>query len=117
MEKGADIEAQEDEHGATPLHEAAFYGHKEVVEFFVEKGASVNAKDEHGATPLHEAAYEGHKEIVEFFVEKGASVKAQDKNGRTPLHLAKEALKETTDEEYKKRLSEVIAYLKSKGGQ
>ena len=42
---------------------------------------------------------------------------AKDKYGTTPLHWAEEVLKETTDEEKKKRLKEVIAYLKSEGGQ
>ena len=50
----------------TPLHLAARYGHKEIVEYLVEKGADVNAKDKEGWTPLHFAAQEGHTEIVEW---------------------------------------------------
>ena len=35
-----------------PLHEAAGWGHKEVVELLIAKGADVNAKDAEGKTPL-----------------------------------------------------------------
>ena len=38
--------------GWTPLHHAAFNGHKEIAELLIAKGASVNAKGKHGETPL-----------------------------------------------------------------
>ena len=38
--------------GATALHSAANFGHKEVVELLITKGADVNAKEEDGRTPL-----------------------------------------------------------------
>ena len=103
--------------GWTPLHESAYKGYKEVVVFLVAQGADVNAQDKSRETPLHWAVFRGHKEVVEFLVKKGANVNAQDKEGFTPLHWAKwaVAVTETTDEEEKKRLKEVIAYLKSKG--
>ena len=70
-------------------------------------------------TPLHWASLRGHKEVVVLLVEKGANVNAQDKHGDTPLYWAEwaVAVPETTDEEKKKRLKEVIAYLKSKGAK
>ena len=39
----------------TPLHNAAFGGHKEVVELLIAKGADVNGKDDVGKTPLDTA--------------------------------------------------------------
>jgi ankyrin repeat protein len=38
--------------GTTPLHGAAFHGHKEVAELLIAEGADVNAKDDDGDTPL-----------------------------------------------------------------
>ncbi|WP_341816937.1 ankyrin repeat domain-containing protein [Wolbachia endosymbiont (group A) of Agelastica alni] len=38
--------------GKTPLHLAALNNHSEIVEFFLEKGADINARDEDKRTPL-----------------------------------------------------------------
>ena len=64
------------------------FGHKEVVELLIAKGADVNAKDMFGKTPLHHAAGYGRKEIVELLIAKGADVNAKGKYGITPLDLA-----------------------------
>jgi ankyrin repeat protein len=72
--------------GRTPLHEAAFNRHKEVVELLIDKDADVNAMDElEGLTPLHLAALKDHKEIAELLIANGADVNAMDDTGRTPL--------------------------------
>jgi len=43
---------RKDELGATPLHHAAFGGHRHVVRFLVQQGADINAPDsQFGATP------------------------------------------------------------------
>jgi ankyrin repeat protein len=39
--------------GLTPLHVAAFSGHRDVVELLLTNKADVNAKDKDGHTPLH----------------------------------------------------------------
>ena len=36
----------------TPLHYAALYRHKEIMDLLVVNGANVNAKDEYDSTPL-----------------------------------------------------------------
>ena len=38
--------------GMTPLHYAALYRHKEIMDLLVVNGANVNAKDKYGSTPL-----------------------------------------------------------------
>ena len=48
---GADVNAK-DESESTPLHSAAYWGHKEIAELLIAKGADVNAKDDYGKTPL-----------------------------------------------------------------
>ena len=41
-----------DNWGETPLHNAAFGGHKEIVELLIAKGADVNVINDDGFTPL-----------------------------------------------------------------
>ena len=69
----------------TPLTGAAQWGHKNVVELLIAKGADVNAKNSKGDTPLH-AAYK--IDIIKLFIARGANVNARNNEGNTPLHLA-----------------------------
>lgn len=71
--------------GSTHLHFAAKYGHKELTELLIAKGASVNAKNNNGMTPLHMSS---SKEVTELLLSKGALVNVQDNQGETPLHMA-----------------------------
>ena len=52
---GTDVKAVWHVMGKAPLHNAAFGGHKEVVELLIAKGADVNGKDDVGKTPLDTA--------------------------------------------------------------
>jgi ankyrin repeat protein len=45
LDKGVDVNAKGYK-GKTPLHYAAFYGHKETAELLIAGGANVNAKDD-----------------------------------------------------------------------
>ena len=47
----SDVNAKDDV-GWTPLHSAAYDGHKEIVELLIAKGADVNAKNNFEDTPL-----------------------------------------------------------------
>jgi hypothetical protein len=86
---GADVNAKDDNWGATPLHFAARNGHKNVAELLVVKGAAMNTKDDDGRTPLHMVADIGHNGIAELLIAKGADVNAKDKKDFTPLDGAK----------------------------
>jgi cytohesin len=63
VDAGTDVNAK-DEDENTPLHRAAYYGHKEIVVLLIAKGADVNAKNDSGMTPWLYAAHNGHKEIA-----------------------------------------------------
>lgn len=53
-----------DKEGLTPLSWACLKGHKNVVQFLVEKGAIIDHTDKNGRTPLDLAAFYGDAEIV-----------------------------------------------------
>jgi ankyrin repeat protein len=71
-----------------PLHLAALFGHIDVVELLLEKGASRNPGDRRRETPLHLAVRSRHIKVVKLLLEKGASRNPRSQLGYTPLHLA-----------------------------
>lgn len=108
-----DIELPVSIFGGTPLHVAAAWGQREVVEILLAFGADIEAKIRDEVTPLHEAAWSGHEGVSALLVSKGAKldiftlaslglvdrltllldknpslVNVKDKDKRTPLHWA-----------------------------
>ncbi|AVP87217.1 hypothetical protein phytr_2610 [Candidatus Phycorickettsia trachydisci] len=82
---------------ATPLCQAAMFGHKDVVKYLVENGAEVNYKfsTNYQLYPLHVAAENGHLEIVKYLVQNGADIHTKSVSNKydclsdcTPLDLA-----------------------------
>ena len=50
---------------STPLHFAAGFGRKDVVEHLLQCGANVHAQDDGGLIPLHNACSFGHAKVVQ----------------------------------------------------
>jgi ankyrin repeat protein len=75
--------------GWTPLHLAAFFGHRETAAMLIDRGADTAArsKNEIANTPLHAAIAGGRAAVAELLVERGADVNAVA-NGLTPLDIA-----------------------------
>lgn len=75
--------------GWTPLHLAAFFGHRETAAMLIDRGADTAArsKNEIANTPLHAAIAGGRAVVAELLVERGADVNAVA-NGLTPLDIA-----------------------------
>jgi ankyrin repeat protein len=92
LERGADVEAVDEEYGFTALMLACEAGHCEAARVLVERGgANVNAAcTSDGYTALMWASEQGHLEIVRFLVERmGANVNAaRTTDGLTALMLA-----------------------------
>jgi ankyrin repeat protein len=70
LAKKADVNAKTNR-GFTPLHIAAFNGHKEVTAFLLANGANVNATSDQGLTPLRCAERNDHKDVADLLRQHG----------------------------------------------
>ncbi|GFR86628.1 poly [ADP-ribose] polymerase [Elysia marginata] len=73
---------------STPLHFAAGFGRKDVVEHLLECGANVHARDDGGLIPLHNACSFGHAEVLTLLLSHGGDPNARDNWNYSPLHEA-----------------------------
>lgn len=94
VDRGANVNAVEDETGSIPLIEACIaFGrsrsHIETVEYFIEKGADINQQSKLGNTCLIVAAREGQAETVAALLKAGANTDLKDRDGLTALQLAR----------------------------
>lgn len=76
--------------GWTPLHLAAFFGHKDLAEFLVDRGADVHARSANTMCnfPLHAAVAGRHTEVASLLLAHGADVDGRQVSGYTALHSA-----------------------------
>ena len=73
----------------TPLHFAAWAGHKEIAKILLLNGADINGRDDSQNTPLHGVAHSRlSAEMVSFLVQNGANVNAVNIHKDTPLIIA-----------------------------
>ncbi|KAL9034420.1 MAG: hypothetical protein Q9180_005419 [Flavoplaca navasiana] len=77
-----------DSGGNTPLITAALYGHDELIETLLVKGAHVNAQGKHSGTALQGASGQGHKQVVKTLLNNGALVNAKGGSYGTALIAA-----------------------------
>ncbi|MXZ75076.1 MAG: sigma-70 family RNA polymerase sigma factor [Gemmatimonadetes bacterium] len=66
LDRGASIEAVDDEWRSTPLGWAARWGHRDLAVFLLERGADPRGGGAEWATPLARAEKAGHPDIVEL---------------------------------------------------
>ena len=82
---------QSDKTLQTPLHIVAEKGDVEMIEFFLNKGAPIDAETCCGWRPLHFAARQGHMEAVKTLVERRAQVdciKKAPNSSESPRRIA-----------------------------
>jgi ankyrin repeat protein len=97
--------------GKLPLHLAAQFGHKAVVERLISfRKDTINDLDYYRRTPLLLAASAGHDDVVEDLIGLGATLEANARDGQTPLSKAARNGHETVF----KRLLDVGAVFESK---
>merc|ERR1712029_723526 len=96
LDSGANIEAQNIDHGATPLHYAVIWNNNfDVVKELLDRGANIEAQDTHGWTALHLAAFQNlpsilpyYLDVVKQLLDRGANIDAQNEDEWTALHMA-----------------------------
>lgn len=72
----------------TPLHLAASEGHKNVVLWLIENGASVSVRDRFGNTPMHDAMRHHHDQVVGILREAGAQLELTEADTASALCAA-----------------------------
>ncbi len=77
----------------TPLHNAAWGGHKEITELFIANGADVNAKSEAYGTPLDVAIKYNHTETADLLRKHGGKTKKELEAAGNPTEPVAEAAK------------------------
>ena len=80
-----------DQHGRYPIHLAARFGHKAIVEYLLKLDPNPAALgDSRGQQPIHLAAEFGHYSVVSVLLSQQPKMEknALDKQGYSPLHLA-----------------------------
>ncbi|KAL3262636.1 hypothetical protein ABHI18_002599 [Aspergillus niger] len=88
IEKGADVNANDNALGLTPLHCAAHRGHEEMVELLLDNKANINATSNEGYTAMHLAAEQGQRRIMRLLLSRRANSRTANRKGVTALHLA-----------------------------
>ncbi len=129
LDAGADVNVRNSSKQGlqwTSLHYAAYYGHLEIAEILISRGADLDAEDPDYSTPLYLATEQGYLEVVNFLISKGAKVNVKSARwGYTPLHRAAwgpvarrfgqhaETFGADPEEDYK----EIVAFLIAKGAE
>ncbi len=109
-------EKADDDHQATPLHLASYFGLLNIVKLLIENDANLEAKAKGGWTPLSLACFERRLKVVKFLIEQGADLTAKNHSNDTPLNYINEERLAFDDwfPEHRKELLTSLLYAKDK---
>ncbi|KAF5916688.1 hypothetical protein HPG69_005483 [Diceros bicornis minor] len=83
LERGADVNFQEEQGGWSPLHNAVQNCREDIVELLLHHGADPCLRKRNGATPFIVAGIVGSVELLKLILSKGADVNECDFHGYT----------------------------------
>jgi ankyrin repeat protein len=90
LDKGADINAKDNQYGDTALTHMALLGFTNVVMLLLDRGADINAKNNNGETALSCAVDVGETNTVKLLLAWRADINTVDTVGETALGIAKQ---------------------------
>ena len=86
---GGDLFSKAGVEGVTPVHLAAYNGHRDVLVMLLSRFPSIDLADDLGRSALYLASYSGRSDCVTLLLERGALVtNNSSKCGLTPVHCA-----------------------------
>jgi ankyrin repeat protein len=90
LSKGADFHLEAKKVPWKPILLAARYGHKSIVEMFLDAGEEIDVQINCDSkyTPLHYACHHGHVDIVKLLLERHTSISLVSGHGLRPIHTA-----------------------------
>lgn len=84
----ADINAQDEDNGGTPLMYAIHNAHDLIVETLLQLGADMEHEEQQGYTPLMVACLSDNATACEMLLKNKAMLDSTDSKGRTALSMA-----------------------------
>jgi len=104
LDSGQDVNEQDWDRGATPLHLACAKGNLETIELLIDYGANVNSQNKYGRTCLHHLILNRYDNIAIWLIKHcNADPHLPDKKGVSAYDLAIKWLQEQLDEAIKTR--------------
>lgn len=88
MKYKADVNAQDDDNGGTPLMYAIHNAHDRIVETLISLKADMEHEEQQGYTPLMVACLSDNATACELLLKSHAPLDATDSKGRTALSMA-----------------------------
>lgn len=85
LDTGVSIELEHPLGGSTPLIFACVFGHTDIVEYLIGKGADLNTCNRSGDTPIHIATFFCHTEIIELLLTHDVTLNVKNDRGSSPL--------------------------------
>lgn len=83
-----DVNGTSENNRETPLHVAAKTGSKDICQWLLRRGATIDALDKKGRTALHLSSFNGHASVVKLLKSEACNVHQRDDENGTALHSA-----------------------------